>query len=340
MFDRLFSRQIAKTMAGSDASPAGETDVVRVSREELLQLRHSARDLPLDSRKAATSVISGTHASRFRGRGMDYLESRGYQPGDDIRSMDWRVTARSGRAHIKVYQEERERPIVVMLDLGPGMFFATRGAFKSVIAARAAAMIGWAAVSNGDRIGALLFNGGHHELRPLGGSRGALRLIRTLVEMTEPARAPGGRTDSLNGQHLNDALMRLRRVARPGSLVFLLGDFYGCDTDTRRHLQYLRKHSDVIALQIVDTLEMMPPPPGHYAISDGQRSGLLDTRSPARRQAYLDYFAAHHHAVREMMTQCAIPLRQLATTDSVPRSLRQILANHELDNGRLPEAAA
>jgi uncharacterized protein (DUF58 family) len=254
--------------------------------------------------------------------------------------MDWRVTARSGRAHVKVYQEERERPIVIMLDLGPGMFFATRGAFKSVIAARAAAMIGWAAVQNGDRIGALVFNGGHHELRPLGGSRGALRLIRTLVEVTDPTRVPEGRSDTTSGEHLNDALMRLRRVARPGSLVFILSDFYGCDTDTRRHLQFLRKHNDVIALQIVDSLEVAPPPAGYYAISDGRHSGLLDTRSPARRQAYVDYFAAHHQAVRELMQQSAVPLQQLATTDAVNHSLRRILANPGLDSNRLPEAAA
>jgi uncharacterized protein (DUF58 family) len=340
MFSKLFSRQTQQVTNGVTSSPVEAADGVRVTREELLQLRHSARDLPLDSRKAATSVISGAHVSRFRGRGMDYLESRSYQPGDDIRSMDWRVTARSGRAHIKIYQEERERPIVVMLDLGPGMFFATRGAFKSVIAARAAAMIGWAAVHNGDRIGALLFNGGHHELRPLGGSRGVLRLIRALIEMTDPARTPGARTDSANGQHLNDALMRLRRVARPGSLVFLLSDFYGCDTDTRRHLQYLRKHNDVIALQIVDTLEMAPPPAGHYAISDGTRSGLLDTRSTARRQAYLDYFAAHHRAVRELMQQCAVPLQQLVTTDSVAHTLRRVLVNPGVDAGVLSEAVA
>jgi uncharacterized protein (DUF58 family) len=337
---KLFSRRPVKAGLDAGASASSPADGVRVTREELLQLRYSARDLPLDSRRSATSVISGTHASRFRGRGMDYLESRGYQPGDDIRSMDWRVTARSGRAHIKIYQEERERPIVVMLDLGPGMFFATRGAFKSVIAARAAAMIGWAAVQNGDRIGALLFNGGHHELRPLGGSRGALRLIRTLVEITDPARAPEGRSDDSASQHLNDALMRLRRVARPGSLVFILSDFYGCDTDTRRHLQYLRKHNDVIALQIVDSLEMAPPPAGHYAISDGQHNGVLDTRSPARRQAYLDYFIAHHRAVRELMQQCAVPLQQLATTDTVSLALRRILANPGLDGIRLPEAAA
>jgi uncharacterized protein (DUF58 family) len=337
---QLFSRRQAKAAMGDGAAPSDMVDGARVTREELLQLRHSARDLPLDSRRAATSVISGAHDSRFRGRGMDYLESRGYQPGDDIRSMDWRVTARSGRAHIKVYQEERERPIVVMLDLGPGMFFATRGAFKSVIAARAAAMIGWAAVQNGDRIGALLFNGGHHELRPLGGSRGALRLIRTLVEMTDPVHATEARTDSANGQHLNDALMRLRRVARPGSLVFILSDFYDCDTDTRRHLQHLRKHNDVIALQIIDNLEIAPPPAGHYAISDGRHSGLLDTRSTARRQAYIDYFAAHHQAVRELMQQCAVPLQQLATTDAVNQSLRRILVNPWLNSNRLPEAAA
>jgi uncharacterized protein (DUF58 family) len=336
----MFGKRPGRHTANTTAAAADGVDAVRVSREALLQIRHSARDLPLDSRKAATSVISGAHMSRFRGRGMDYLESRGYQPGDDIRSMDWRVTARSGRAHIKIYQEERERPIVVMLDLGPGMFFATRGAFKSVIAAHAAAMIGWAAVQQGDRIGALLFNGGHHELRPLGGSRGALRLIRTLVDMTGPGQASGDSGEHANGPHLDDALMRLRRVARPGSLVFLLSDFYGCDTDTRRHLQSLRRHNDVIALQIVDPVELAPPPPGHYAISDGRRTGLLDTRNPARRQAYIDYFAEHHRSVRELMQQCAIPLQQLATTDSVPHALRRALANTGTGTGAPGEAVA
>jgi len=336
MFGKRFSTHTTRTTAAA----ADGMDAVRVSREALLQLRHSARDLPLDSRKTATSVISGAHMSRFRGRGMDYLESRGYQPGDDIRSMDWRVTARSGRAHIKVYQEERERPIVIMLDLGPGMFFATRGAFKSVIAAHAAALIGWAAVQQGDRIGALLFNGGHHELRPLGGSRGALRLIRTLVEMTDPERAPGDPGERAHGPHLDDALMRLRRVARPGSLVFLLSDFYGCGTDTRRHLQSLRKHNDVIALQIVDPVELEPPPPGHYAISDGRRMGLLDTRSPTRRRAYLDYFAAHHRSVRDLMQSCAVPLQQLETTDDVTRALRRVLANTGSVARALAEAVA
>ncbi|NIA01499.1 MAG: DUF58 domain-containing protein [Planctomycetia bacterium] len=294
---------------------------VHVSSEELIRLRLQARDLRLDRRQAARSVISGAHSSRFRGRGMDYLESRGYQPGDDIRNMDWRVTARSGHAHVKVYQEERERPVVVMIDLGPGMFFATQGAFKSVIAARAAALIGWAAVRNGDRIGALLFNGGHHELRPLGGQRGVLRLIRELIPATDPANAARTHSDS---NHLNDALVRLRRVARPGSLVFILSDFYAIDADTRRHLQQLRRHNDVVACQIIDTLEMTPPPAGRYAISDGTHSGTLDTRTTARRRAWENYFSEHHHAVRELMMKCAVPLLRLTTSDDVAERLRNM----------------
>jgi len=338
MFDRLFNRQAAAVpdRGGERTVAAGGA---RVSREELLQLRHSARDLLLDSRRTATSVISGSHASRFRGRGMDYLESRDYQPGDDIRGMDWRVTARTGRAHVKLYQEERQRPVVVMLDLGPGMFFATRGAFKTVVAARIAALIGWAAVQHGDRIGALLFNGGHRELRPQGGSRGALRLIRALLELTDPDRGMKAAASGGSGNQLNAALLRLRRVVRPGSLVFLLSDFHAGDSDTRSHLQRLRQHNDVIALQIIDPLELAPPPPGRYAVSDGQHNGIIDTRSQARRQAYLDYFSARHRAVRELLQQCAVPLHRLQTTDPVVAALRRVLANPGIESSSLQAEA-
>ena len=320
--------------AGSAATPG----VVHASSDELVRCHLQARDLRLDSRQSARSAITGVHASRFRGRGMDYQESRVYQPGDDIRSMDWRVTARSGHAHVKLYQEERERPVVVMIDLGPGMFFATRGAFKSVIAARAAALIGWAAIQNGDRIGALLFNGGHHEIRPLGGQRGVLRLIRELVTATDPGQAMAGHAENNETSHLNEALLRLRRVARPGSLVFILSDFYAINEDTRRHLQDLRQHNDIVACQIVDALELEPPAAGRYAISDGVHTGLLDTRSAARRAAYTEYFASHHRAVRDLMRQCAVHLHRIATTDDVARTLRHGLAHPGIDAS--PGAAA
>jgi uncharacterized protein (DUF58 family) len=247
------------------------------------------------------------------------------------------VTARAaGRPHVKLYQEERERPVVVMVDLGPGMFFGTRGAFKSVVAARAAALIGWAAVHRHDRIGALLFNGGHQELRPLGGQRGVMRLVRELVRATEPP--PGA--SQIHAGALTEALQRLRRVARPGSLVFILSDFYGIDEETHVHLQRLRQHNDVVACQIVDALEIQPPPPDRYAISDGMRSDLLDTRSQAGQAAYTRYFAGHHARVRELMGRSVVPLLRIATSDDVTERLRSGLAGRAGKGGGPAEVAA
>jgi len=323
-----------------DSSHSQTPGVVHVSSDELVQCRLQARELRLDSRRPARSAITGGHTSRFRGRGMDYLESRAYQPGDDIRSMDWRVTARTDSAHVKLYQEERERPVVVMIDLGPGMFFATRGAFKSVIAARAAALIGWAAIQNGDRIGAFLFNGVHHELRPLGGQRGVMRLIRQLVTATDPATVAANQHGVAQNSALNDALLRLHRVARPGSLVFILSDFYGINADTRRHLQRLRTHNDIVACQVVDALELAPPPAGRYAITDGAETGLLDTETTSRRRAYADYFAEHHRAVRNLMQQSAVPLQRIATTDDVAQALRVALVNTQNERRQLREVPA
>ncbi len=292
----------------------------RVSHDELIALHQQARKLNPGRKQAALAQLSGNHASRFRGRGMDYQESRFYQPGDDIRSMDWRVTARTGRPHTKLYQEERERPVVVCVDLNPGMFFASHGALKSVVAAHAAALIGWATVIHGDRIGALLFNGDHHELPPRGGKHGVLRLIRQLVAQSDPLE---NLKQPPHPQGLNGALARLRRVSRPGSLIFLLSDFYGIDDETGNHLMRLRQHNDVVAIQLVDALELGPPPPARYGISDGQHTGMLDTRSVTAQKTYHDFFSLHHQTVRDLMHSRAIPLLQLSTGDDVASILRR-----------------
>ncbi len=319
---------------GTGANPA-LNPATRVSIDELISLRQQARNLNLNRKQTARAQLAGGHASRFRGRGMDYQESRIYQPGDDIRSMDWRVTARTGRPHTKLYQEERERPIVVCVDLNPGMFFASQGALKSVIATRAASLIGWAAAAHGDRIGALLFNGEHHELAPRGGKHGVLRLISQLVKQSDPLENlkrpahPAG---------LNIALARLRRVSRPGSLIFLLSDFYGIDDETDKHLMRLRQHNDVVAIQLLDTLELNPPPPARYAVSNGRDEGLLDTRSASVRKAYSDFFGRHHQTVRDLMRSLAIPMLQLSTEDDVASVLRQHFRSTSTNRSR--EAAA
>lgn len=285
---------------------------VRVSVEDLIHLRRRAERLQLRRGQPSRSALAGAHRSRFRGRGMDYQESRHYQAGDDIRNMDWRITARAGRPHVKLYEEERERPVVVLTDFSPSMFFGTRGSFKSVTAARIATLVGWAAIADHDRIGALVFNGGHHELQPAGGRRAVLALIRLLAKAGDPSLAVTQESDPAG---LSAALGRLRRVVRPGSLVFLISDFYAMDGETGRHLSQLRRHNDIVACQVADPLEMAPPPPGRYGITDGLSTGLLDTRSITDRQHYEAYFLRHHEAVRALTEERGIPLIRLSTQD-------------------------
>ena len=284
----------------------------RVTVKDLVELQRHAGKIDLTHTRSARARLVGNHLSRFRGRGMDYQESRVYQAGDDVRSMDWRVTARTGKPHIKLYQEERERPVVLFIDLNPGMFFGSRGMLKSVVAARAAILIAWAAAAHGDRIGGMLFNGGYWDLQPRGGKHGVLRLIRQVVEHTDPR---AGLSAQLPSGGLNTALCRLRRVSRPGSLIVLLGDYYGIDDDSGNHLLRLCQHSDVVAIQVVDPLEEAAPVAARYGVMAGSRVGILDTRSRAARQAYEDYFRRHHQSVAAIMRRGAIPLLRLSTRD-------------------------
>jgi len=121
-----------------------------VSLDELIRLRHLGADFETLQRQQNHNPLAGMIASRVRGRGMDFSEVRQYEPGDDVRTIDWRVTARTGKAHTKLFQEEKERPVMILTDQSHGMFFGSVFAFKSVIAAQAAALIAWSALSQGD----------------------------------------------------------------------------------------------------------------------------------------------------------------------------------------------
>jgi len=306
---------------------------VAVSIGELIALKSAVRGISLTSARVKNSSITGAHASRFRGRGMDYQESRAYQPGDDVRSMDWRVTARAGHPYVKMYEEERERPVMLLIDLNPGMFFATRGAFKSVQAVRLAALIAWAGVANGDRIGALVFNGRHQELPPSGGAKGALRLFRLLMAATDPVKGMQSAqehfdiADNASKPGLDSALNRCRRVAKPGSLIFILSDFYNVTEETSAQLLRLRQHNDVVAIQLFDPIEVAPPPPGVYGVSDGQQTAVIDTRSTKQRKRYEQWCIDHDSTVAEVMRKRAIPLLRLSTAEDAAMALRRFMAN-------------
>ena len=266
-------------------------DGIHLTAAELIALRPRCHALRLPMRQAAASALAGAYRSRFRGRGVDFLESRNYQPGDDIRNMDWRVTARTGRAHTKVFQEERERPVLVVMDASPSLYFGTRHRLKSVAAGQMAAAIAWAAIRRGDRVGGFLFAPGRHrELRPAGGRRGAMRMIQGLVDWLEPKQIDGD-----ENEQLSTALERVRHTVRPGSLVIVISDFFGMDEDCNRHLSRLRQHNDVIGCQVLDAAEYQLPE-GRYPITDGEQTSVLDT---GQKNSLKRYQAMGHKHLKE-----------------------------------------
>src|SRR5690606_436223 len=154
-----------------------------VTLQQLFDQRHVAHNLELDYNSRTRLGMTGAHISKIRGRGVDFEEHRAYQPGDDIRTIDWRVTARTGRPFTKVFREERERPVIIGIDQSASMYFGSQVAFKSVVAAEAAAIICWTTVDNGDRVGGVVFNESEQDLiKPRRGKRSALRLLNALSE--------------------------------------------------------------------------------------------------------------------------------------------------------------
>lgn len=313
-----------------DIDSITDDSLVNATPKDLIALQQLARSVPLSAVKII-SPQSGTYLSPFKGRGMEYEESRPYQPGDDIRNLDWRVTARSNKTYTKQFHEERERAVLLWVDYRRPMRFATRGMFKSVQAARAAALLAWSAVRQGDRVGGLIFSEQRHqELRPQNGDRAALRLIRQLCVRSDnngagtgdqaDVRPPGASHE--NGS-AGEALARLRRVARPGSLVVLISDFRRLGVHAESHIMQLSRHNDVIMLFIYDPLECELPPAGVYRVSDGTHSAIVDTADARAREAYREKYQQHLTFLRTLCRRYGMVLITCATDQAIEQALQQ-----------------
>jgi uncharacterized protein (DUF58 family) len=292
---------------------------VQLTVDELLSLRQQATALDLSSKYQVSSTLAGGYRSKFRGRGMDFDEVRLYQPGDDIRNIDWRVTARTGKAHTKLFKEERERPVFILVDQSPRLFFGSRVAFKSVIAARAAALLVWACINAGSRIGGIIFNDEDHlEHRPSGRRREALSFLRKITERHNQVVANINKTPvASNPEAFAQSLSRLRRLAKPGSLIYLFSDFNHISDDARRHMAHLCRHNDIQAYMLTDPLDRHLPPVGTYAVTDGQSIGQIHTGSRSMTAAYEEAFDSKVAALQELFKQHKILFEELSTTDDL-----------------------
>jgi uncharacterized protein (DUF58 family) len=296
------------------SKPAASAERINVSLKTLMQLASYAPAVAL-LQSSRTALQSGGYVSRFKGRGMEFDETRLYQPGDDIRSIDWRVTARSGKAHTKLYREERERPVFIAVDQRPAMQFATRGVFKAVQAAKLAALLAWAAQQNGDRIGGQVFSAAQClELRPQNGRAAVLRLFEALLQAANPGNNPG--------LGFAQVLQRLAQHARPGSRVYVISDFRGMNAQAEEYFSKLARHCDVVLLLVFDPLESRLPARGRYRFTDGQNELEISTGDRQRLEQYQQRFLARVAKLENLAKKLRMSFLQCSTVDNPMQVLR------------------
>lgn len=299
---------------------------VRLTVDELLALRREAMALDLASNYRVSSTLAGGYRSKFRGRGMDFDEVRLYLPGDDIRNIDWRVTARTGKPHTKLFKEERERPVFILLDQSSHLFFGSRIAFKSVIAARASALLVWASITAGSRIGGVLFDDNEHlEHRPSGRRRDALALLKKItsrhneiLDNIENKQTTNVINNQLNKQSaFAQSLSRLRRLAKPGSLIYIFSDFRNIDADCKRHISRISQHNEIQSYLLTDPMDTHLPPPGNYSLTDGTTISRINTSAKNMRRQYQRVEKERIDILSDYMKQQRILLQPLDTTDNL-----------------------
>ncbi|MBS7661019.1 DUF58 domain-containing protein [Pseudomonas lalucatii] len=299
---------------------------VRVNLAELIEMRHRVREVQLFSTPARRSPLIGLHHSKLRGRGVDFDQVRVYQSGDDVRSIDWRVTARTQEPHTKLFHEERERPIYILVEQSPRLFFGSALVFKSVLAAQAASLIGWAALANNDRIGGLVFgNHEQHEIKPRRSKQSLLQLLNRLARANQALHG-----DQLpRRDDLALALRRAREVLRPGSLVALLCDERSLNDSGEQQLQLLARHTDLLLLPLSDPLDHALPAAGllRFAAQDAQLE--LDTHDAELRQSYRALGEARQARWQRLAQKLGVPLLPLSTQSELIEQLRHLLNVHQ-----------
>ena len=295
---------------------------IRISLAELIEMRHRVREVQLFSSPSQRSPLIGLHHSKLRGRGVDFDQVRVYQAGDDVRTIDWRVTARTQEPHTKLFHEERERPIFLMVEQSRRLFFGSGQMFKSVLAAQAAALIGWAALGHNDRVGGLVFGDNeHYEIKPRRSKQSLLQLLNRLVRVNQSLHTEAAADRDTFGV----ALRRAREVLRPGSLVFILCDERALSDSAEQQLALLSRHCDLLLLPLSDPLDHALPAAGLLRFAQKGAQLELDTLNPDLRQTYRAQGQARQARWELLAKKLRVLMIPLSTQQEMVEQLRDYL---------------
>ena len=302
---------------------------IYTSLRALMRLRYSARGFSYLPRQPVRSLLSGRKRSRLRGRGLDFDELRHYRPGDDIRTMDWRVTNRTGKPHVRVYTEERDRPVVVMVDQRLSMFFGSQKKMKSVIAAEMAALTAWRVLDVGDRVGAILFNDSRSiEVKPTRNQRRVVGWLGKLATMNNQLSvAPGNRS---NPAGLNEALRMLERSIGHDYLVILISDFHGWNDAALKTICRINQHNDIICALVFDPLERDISGASNLVVSDGKFQLEIEPDREELGRKFQESFTSSVAYVQGELRRHHVLVVPVDTVTPVSRQLREKLGGQRV----------
>ena len=282
--------------------------------DELLELRHQAHSLGMASHHLINTNFSGIYASVFRGQGLNFEEVREYVAGDDIRNMDWKVTARTGKPHLKIFREERERHVLLCVDQGSHMHFATRGTLKSIQAAKAAALLGWAALNQHDCVGGVIFTKKAEYFRPRSDHRSLWRLLKYMSEEHQYGRS--------STQPLINVLKNLHQGINSGSVIFIFSDFNRELNDLKQELIKIRQKHTVILCALDDPADYQLPQMGQQLFHDAQQQVIsVDTNDEAGQKAYFQQWETRREQLKLLCIKLNMGFIAINTDDEIHQAL-------------------
>ncbi|SOE98192.1 Protein of unknown function DUF58 [Burkholderia sp. OK233] len=318
------TRGNAVVLMSESASSATSADGrVYVDAAHLAKLEFHARGLSFVAPAPVSSVLSGSHASRLRGRGLNFEEIRAYLPGDDVRHIDWKVSLRLGKPQVRAYTEERDRPLLVVVDQRMSMFFGSRRAFKSVVAAEVAALAVWMGFTAGDRVGGVLFNDSQVvRVKPLR-SRSRIKMLFGALATMNRALNAGSEARTDYGQ-LDTALEGMLKLAGHDYLICIISDFAGASERTRKLLRQLSAHNDVVAAMIFDPLWQRMPEHRALVVSEGRLQVELRIEQERVRAPLSTLFSGRTAEVAELLRSSGVPLMALSTAEPTVEQVRRL----------------
>jgi uncharacterized protein (DUF58 family) len=305
------------------------SDDIYTNLRALVRLRYTAQGFSYLPRRSVRSLLSGRKRSRLRGRGLDFDELRHYRPGDDIRTMDWRVTNRTGKPHVRVYTEERDRPVIAIVDQRLPMFFGSQHKMKSVVAAEVAAITAWRVLEVGDRIGAILFNDERcMEVKPTRSERKVMGWLGDLADMNNELSVTPGRNS--NPAALAQALQLLESSIGHDYLVVLISDFYGWDAQALKIIRSISQHNDIICSLIFDPLERDISRANNLVVSDGRYQLQIDPHEQGLGEKFEASFESSMAHVQGELKRHRIPVVPVETSTPVSDQLREKLGGERV----------